>query len=63
MVGAIDILKNWRKVCEKRTCKVQSYGEVRRFQLCENCDLQDLCKKNPRERTDEDILELVGKLK
>ena len=60
MIGAIDNLKGWREICKKHRY-VDNYGTE--YSHCCNCELMELCKKPPRERTDQEILELVEKIK
>ena len=56
MIGAIDNLKGWRDIC-KTHVYVDGYGTE--YSHCANCELKELCKKPPRARTDQDILDLV----
>ena len=63
MIGAIDNLKGWRKICESHTYTGNNGGEITVYSHCANCKLQRLCKKYPRDLTDQDILELVEKIK
>ena len=62
MIGAIDNLKGWRKICESHTYTGNNGGEITTYSHCCNCELRELCKKPPRERTDQEILELVKKI-
>lgn len=59
MIGAIDTLRGWRKICGSKIMKTQTHGKVKRQPLCRNCKLHELCSKPPFELTDEDILDLV----
>ena len=63
MIGAIDNLKGWREICKQHTYTGNRDGEITIYSHCCNCELMELCKKPPRERTDQEILELVKKIK
>ena len=63
MLGAIDTIKAWRKICNHNTLQKIQNGKVQKFPLCYNWPLQEQCRKTPGSRTDDDILKLVNKIK
>lgn len=62
MKGAIDIIKGWREICKQHTYTGNNGVKTTVYSHCCNCKLQRLCKRYPRELTDEDILDLVNKI-
>lgn len=60
MEGAINIIQKWSSICYSHTFQKVEGGRVLKFPQCQCCELYSICKKNPVDRTKEDIQKLVS---
>lgn len=61
MVGAINIVKEWKRICKSHS---EEFEPGKYMIKCENCQLKDLCinRKKPFVLSNEEIVELIKKI-